>query len=562
MSTPPTPPRAPAIPQLRGLVALLALLALLTIAPALIQGRPAGDGGVDAMGSYWFQWWVGRSVAIGAPLDHTDLLFFPWGKNILTDTGGNLVDAALGALFGRLFGPVGGYNALILLILTSNGLATAQLRPAERGRERLAAALVGLLHPFALTELAAGRPAQALLAPAVLALGLADRGLGPQGRLREAVGAGLLLGLAGHVYWYGGLFFALAIGLLGLWHRAPLRLGALALAAALVAAPVALPLLQALHAGQIAGLLPVADWLGGGRSITNAAGDPLQLCVLASPCTVDFVSDLGARPIGAALGLLSLPLALLAGQAGRRWLAIGALAVGISLGPWVGAVENPLYLGLTALMPPMARLYWPCRSLALLMPLGALGAAAGIGRLQQPWATRGLALLGLLLLGDAARVGRWPLSTWTVEVAPAWRCLPPDGGGVIALPYGVDHQGLLAQTVHQLPQLGGMNERSKAQAPAAQQALRTDNPWLRALLTATSDASDRSPWTPGDRDAVGALGLRWVVVRWEAVPAAQQRSHRGAVERRLAALLGPPLRRGEELSIYAPWGGALSCPTD
>jgi hypothetical protein len=41
---------------------------------------------------------------------------------------------------------------------------------------------------------------------------------------------------------------------------------------------------------------------------------------------------------------------------------------------------------------------------------------------------------------------------------------------VISLPYGVGHDLLMAQTVHGNPLLGGMNERSRAQAPAAQQA--------------------------------------------------------------------------------------------
>ena len=543
--------------------ALVMLLA--TVGPALLAGLPAGDRSVDAMGSWWFQWWVGRALQAGLPLDHTDLLFFPWGKDILRDTGANLVDAGFAGLLHRLVSPTQAWNLLYLAILASNFTACLLLGGVG-WPGRLAAGLAGMLHPYVLWELQEGRPTQAMLGPAIAAVALSSAAFSAsasRGALGRAALGGALLGLAGWIYWYAALFAALAIGLLGLQTRAAGRLAVVAGVAAGVAAPLAWPLLSALQTGPLTALLPVEAWLEGSASLQNVAGDRLQLCVLGGPCTAAFLAESGIRPIGVALGWLSWPLAAAAGLAGRRFVAVGLLSLALAVGPFPGGLPNPLYIGLSAILPPLARLYWPCRALLLLVPLGALGAAAVMERLGAARAGIGLGLLLVLLGLDAAATGRWPLPTWQPAVEAAWACLPPNSGGVISLPYGVGHDLLMAQTVHGNPLLGGMNERSRAQAPEEQQALRAENAWLAAVLRAPVDPRDHGAGTEAEKAAVGALGYRWVVVRWASAPAARGGASRAAVERRLSLLLGAPARRGEALSIYAPWGeGALACPAD
>lgn len=564
MTDAPSPRPAPSRVVVWGAGAALVML-LATLGPALLSGLPAGDRTVDAMGSWWFQWWVGTALRAGSPLDHTDLLFFPWGKDILRDTGANLVDAGLAGLLQGILPPSQAWNLLYLLILGGNFTACLLLGGSS-WTGRLGAGLVGMLHPYVLWELQEGRPTQGMLGPAIAAFALSSSAFSakdPRAALRCAALAGALLGLAGWVYWYAALFAALAIGLLGLQARAVGRLALVAGVAAGVAAPLAWPLLQALHAGALTGLLPVSAWLDGSTSLQNLAGDRLQLCVLGGPCTASFLAETGLRPIGTALGWLSWPLAAAAGLAGRRFWLVGLLAIALALGPFPGGLPNPIYLGLSALLPPLARLYWPCRALLLLVPLAALGAAALLRRIGPARSGQGLGLLLALLAVDAAATGRWPLPTWEPAVEAAWACLPPSSGGVISLPYGVGHDLLMAQTVHGNPLLGGMNERSRAQAPAAQQALRTENAWLAAVLRATVDPRDHGAGTEAEKAAVGALGFRWVVVRWASAPAVRSRANRAAVERRLGLLLGAPALRGEALSIYAPWGGeALACPAD
>lgn len=579
MSPPPVAPPLPPAPvdgRRIGLLALtLLVMALIFVGFGLRAGGETalGTRSVDALGTWWFQWWAARYVE-GSELGlHTDRLFFPWGKDIAGDTGANLVDALFSVPLRWWGGPTFAWNTLYLLILASNG-AAAGLWLRQRGASPhgiLLGAAIAALHPTPLFELIQGRPTQAIAAPLLLALGAADRAFRerePRAGWRSAVVAGLMFALTAYVYWFAGLFAALAACLLALSAPPELRLRSalprlfgMGLLSLLLCAPVALPLGRALAEGAVGGVLPVRDWLSGELSLRSAAGDNIQLCVLGDPIHAVFRSESGVTPIGPALGLVALLAAAAATLAGRRWAAIGLFALLLAVGPAPGGLPNPLYVLLANALPPMARLYWPMRALVLLVPLSALGAATALDRLP-PRRRAAAAALSLTLFSlEGARAGQLPLPTWEARTAPAWACLADEAGAVFVLPYGRDHEPLFAQTVFERPMFGGMNERSHALVPAAQQALRVENSFVAALVRSVVDPRDQGAWTLEDRAELQVLGYRWFAWRLDTLPSALARSPvlQRAMRGRLAELLGPPVYQDDTLRFYAPFGGGDPC---
>ena len=80
---------------------------------------------VDHYGTQWFYWYTERQVRAGAPLGHTDLFFYPWGKDVYLHTGSNVLDAMAAVPFRAMFGPTLGYNVFVLAGLLASGLAMA-----------------------------------------------------------------------------------------------------------------------------------------------------------------------------------------------------------------------------------------------------------------------------------------------------------------------------------------------------------------------------------------------------------------------------------------------------
>ncbi len=562
-----------------GAGCLLAALAI--VAWSLGRHAPTdvlvGGRTVDALGSYWFQWWADRTLAragslgeLRAHLAHTDLLFFPWGKDVFRHTGGNLLDALALVPLRRLAGPVLAWNAAAALILTTNGLAAGAWILARGGgpAAAAAAALAALVHPYVLFELASGRPTQAILAPFIAALALAESSFAapaPGPARRRAVLAGLALGLAGWIYWFAAGFAALAIAVLAPgrpWRR---RLAALAWVGGVsfaVTAPAVLPLARALASGDIPGLLPLDHWASGDFALVNAARDPVVMATLGWHWMAGYLQDGEWLAVAPTLGLAAVLAAVAAAARSPRWAVVGALAFVIAVGPLPAGWSNPAYIGLMAAFPPMRRLYWPVRALALTVPLAALGTAAVARRL--PPRRRLLALaLPAAILAEAVARGQLPLGAWSPEVPRAYHCLAALDGALIELPYGEDHDPLLHQTVHEKPIFGGMNERSRSLVPAEHQREREANSWLHAVVLAGTNPRDRSPWTEADREAIHALGYRWIALRVE--PLLKHGRARGGWQRlraarfRLRELAGEPVYRDDDTLVYAPWGDAFPC---
>lgn len=535
-----------------AVVAVAAVATALTVAEGAATGAPLGHGTIDAIGTWWFQWWVADAVTTDASLLHTDRLFFPYGKDVLAHTGANLLDALLVAPIRATLGPVAAWNTLVGVIVATNALAAGLV--ARRGGvwTGAAGAALGAFNPVVLHELGQGRPTQAILAPLIGALVLGDAGLrrGGAGRL---VAAGALLALQGWCYWFSGLFGALALTVLGLSGvvgaarasdgtasaRAVLgRLAILLFVAAAVAAPVAGPLALAAARGDAPGLLDVARWWTDGVVVTRE-GDPVRLTVLGGLGEAGLAGRGGFASDGPVLGLVALGLAL---AAPGRWRLVAVLALVLALGPTVAGVPNPVYITLAMICPPLARLWWPVRALTLLLPvavvgLSALGARARTS-LRGEGVLAGIVAVGLVL--EPAARGLLPLGTWRPEVPAGISVLAeaPEGAAVV-LPWGHDQAPLLYQAETGAPLLNGMYERTAAFVPAALRALQRDNTFLAALILAPVDPRADLAYADADRTAFVALGYRWVVLRPAALGPLDGPRARGAL-RRFRQMLGVP----------------------
>lgn len=578
-------------------VALLALV----FGPGLSAWGTAyvGADDVDTWGTQWFYWVIGRRILEGEPVAHTGLLFHPWGKDVYLHTGGNVLDAAMALPFRFLLGPQLGYNVFVLAVLLANGLGAAALC-RELGAPRLGAGLLGALvvvDPYTLGELEGGRPTQAVLVFVFLFwrdwLRLA-RG----GSWGVALRAGLWLGLTGLCYWFYAIFGAMAalltapVLLLGQPRMVPLfgRMVVAGLLSATVALPLAWPMLQALGAQQVPGMLALDQLTATPPTLVTREGWDVGLHVLEPVSrrigfifgdgeVLRFVADHRAMStpllVAAVLGLVL--------QRDRRSVALGCvlvlgllLATGPQLGP-DGPVDF-IYIGLTEAIGPLRRLWWPSRALVLVVVAGVAGAALLLARLEKRPGVA--AVVAGLLVGSAAvelhASGPVPLSMASAEVPDVYRCLASaERGALIELPYGGKPARLHYQAVHGQPLFGGMLEDNPVFAPSDHVALREDNTWLLALFAAfepggRSGKGASEVRLEADRAALGELGFRYVLVDHQEVRARLEAigNIKGAqrqvrmVRVRMSGLLGSAAYDDGTHALYLPWGGSLSCDED
>ena len=540
-----------------------------------------------------------RRILEGEPVAHTGLLFHPWGKDVYLHSGGNVLDAAMALPFRFLLGPQLGYNVFVLAVLVANGLGAAALC-RELGAPRLGAGLLGALvvvDPYTIGELEGGRPTQAVLI--FLFLFWRDwMRLSRGGSWGVAMRAGLWLGLTGLCYWFYAIFGAMAalltapILLLGQPSMGP-RFGRMVvsgLVSALVALPLAWPMLQALGAQQVPGMLDLGQLDAVPPSLVTREGWDVGLHVLEPASrrigflfgdgeVLRFVADHRAMStpllVAALLGFVA--------RRDRQSAALGCLLVlGLLLatGPRLGP-DGPLdfvYVGLTELIGPLRRLWWPSRALALVVVAGVGGAALLLARLRgRP--RLAAAVAGLILVAGGAELqltGPVPLSMASAEVPDVYRCLASaEKGAVVELPYGGKPARLHYQAVHGQPLFGGMLEDNPVFAPSDHVALREDNTWLLALFAAFEPQGRRSTEASQarleiDRVALGELGFRYVLVDHQEVRARlEAKGNRAGAQRqermsrvRIRELLGPAAYDDGTHALHLPWGGSLGCGED
>lgn len=548
-----------------------------------------GQEHTDAWGTQWFYWYVGRQLAAGEPLGHTDLLFHPWGKEVYLHTGANVLDAALAWPLRAALGPVAGYDVFVLLLVATNGWAARSLLRGQGVRPFAAdlGAVLFAFNPFTLLELRDGRPTQALLAFFLL-FWRDYLALDRDRRLRRPALAGLWLALTGLTYWYYALFAGLAAGGVALW-RARRRAGGLARHAAagavalLAVAPFALPMARA---ADVPGLLDLSTWTLTTWRPTTLEGVDIGLYVfdprrwvsgfyaLAEGGGLTFYPGdrtvLGVQVALAAAGLALAPRGKVAVPA-----ILLAVAFSIALGPVVdlGAdVPNGPYLALVWAVKAFRRLWWPSRALVLAQIGLVLLAGWALSRVAKR-AVLG-PIVGLLVAGvwawELERASLLPMARWSAAVPDAYRCLADaQDGAVLELPYAHTQAHLYYQAVHGRPIFGGMVEDNPVFAPPEQARIRRENGFVGALIDVA--AGERVPRQVGpmDKQALRDLGYRWVLLDQRAYTAPDDGAgRRGAshgerlrgVRRGLSKLAGAPVYEDDVTVLYAPWGDDSPCP--
>ena len=577
------------------------LLIGVVLGPALprLHSHFLGIAEVDHFGTQWFYWFTERGLLEGHSLLHTDLFYYPWGKDVLTHTGANVLDALLAIPLRLLLGPVLGYNLFLLLGLAFSGWAFSLLA-RHFVACRLTVAFVSLLFalsPFVLYEAAEGRPTQAILGLIPLFLLQAWRA-GERGGWRAPLWGGALLALLGYQYWYYAVFGGMVCASLGGWRllrppegsggRAAIlaRYAALAAVAVALVAPVAGPMLlrTELSAGAVPGLLDVGAWSLRQVAPVTQEGHRIALLgwqpLLGKASYFMQAEDGGQRLVGHQQTLSLAMLLVLAAwwrRPGRldRGGLISALLVAalIAVGPMlaVGAtvVPSPLYLLLAKALGVMQRLWWPARAFAFVDVLVFLAATVVLARAARLGAARhGAVLAGvaLVFVTGLIRAGLAPFPTWDAAIPAGYRCLAGgEPGAVIELPYGWTQAHLYYQSAHQRPILGGMLERNPVFIPTEAQAFMEDNRFVADLVRAAgSGRVEPSADFEADRAAVQALGYRWALLQRDAyftvndhqgddevraLPQAQQTRLR-RVERSLEGLLGSPVYTDGRALIY------------
>lgn len=498
-------------------------LALAAVSGALLRrGEVIGDG-VDLYGTLWFYGWVQWCLRHLHDPGFTDWMFHPLGKNILAHTGNNFVDAILAAPLVGLFGLARGQALAVAVILWGNALSLRPLlrRVLPAGLRLRALLLIWTLNPFVATELIAGRPTQAMLwgyPLAVLALLRCGEGEGGLGRWRWPALLGVSVALQGWTYWFSGAFLGAGLLLLGglrvaaprIFGAAPGSVGRWAAAAASGALLCALLIAPGVLAVRAA---------GGGMG--GAGGEPAAALI---------ENNVGEALHGLALteaqGLpvllrwtWALPLALLA-LGGRRawpWAALGALGLGLALGPSCSApglpvLANAPYRWLLAALPYWDRLWFPYRAASLTVLSLIVGAAVGLRAVgdRRPALARGIAGIGVMVaLLDAAAWMSLPLLHRPFAAPPVLMALRERPGGLIELPLGLARESIAHQAWHRLPTFGGMGENAPFFWPEGQRQ-RQKSPLLRFLRAPTAEAA--AALRPAHVERARSWGMRYVVL--------------------------------------------------
>ena len=565
----------------REIVAVLvAGTALLLLAFGRVWTDPfgvfTGEDGVDAWGTQWFYWLVGRRVLDGEPFAHTDLLFHPWGKAVYEHTGGNVLDALVALPFRYVLGPVAGYNAFLLAILAAN-VAAAALVCRElglRGGASLLGGIVATLNPTVLGELEGGRPTQALLAFSFLAIRELIRVRERPGVWAPIRGA-VFLALAGLTYWFSAIFVVLVttpwlVGdlLASRSGRHAARVAGVLGGALVLVLPLAWPMLSGLGEGAVGGLLDVSAWTLRSWSPTTVEGWTIGVEAVQLPSGQLVVhrlvdGELVATPLRRAIAWVEVPLlvaGLVLARPAVRWRLLAALGVGLVLmtGPDLAfGVADPIYIAMSKVLSPLQRLWWPARA-AFLVHL-VVGVAAAVAWNRVPSALRwpgALAVLGLLgaELGVARLV---PLSATAADVPPLYRCLAGREGPLLEVPLVGVPERLHWQAVHGRPVFGGMIDDNPVFAPEDHRRFRAENGFVRALDLLGS-GRPAPPVAEADVDAVRDLGFHWVVVDLQPIDGGPRTER--ALRSHLGNTLGEPAYDDGRMIAWSLDGSPLTCP--
>ncbi len=522
-------------------------LGLFAVYPAWLDGSHGVVGDwqhPDMISNHWMYRWVADRIAAGdwAGLLHNDRYYFPIGDSPVL--AGNGSDAVLfGPLAGRAPWP-GSVTAWTLAILTLNGLGGLVLAKSSGSRwpGAVFAGSVLALSPYLAHELSGLRLAQVPLYPLAFFLAAWMTLLNaPAGRRRLLWGlaAGLLYALTALLYWYYGLWAALA-GVLLFAFRPQARVLPAFLGAALPPV-IAVLALFARHWDQIPGATDEPF----PHPLAIESGLPISFPL--------FNGSVERHEI--AVSLVFVGLALLGawhqGKAGLRavdkgLLLVAAVFLGLSWGPELllpngqsTGIPGPFRL-LYGLHPALQRFWWPYRHAVLvilaLLPFAARGLDALVDRIltrvQAPLA-RGLAAGALVLVAVYARAGEldfrgarlWAPSSWWEPPAAYEKLGKLPGPVILELPLApsisLGQQSLSYQWVHHKQLVNGHAQWVDRVRPDAWDAWVAGNSFLAVLQKYESgQLFEPFAFRPEDVVALRQAGIRHIVLNAEYYPRA------------------------------------------
>lgn len=521
----------------------LALLSYVVVAVAVI-GVPlflkdvvAGQS-VDLPGTLWIHWWVGQTLLDGDLPTWTNLLFYPDGKNFFNDTGANFLDAYLGLPLQWIFGVPDFLDVLEVLILVGNAYLFQRLAE-ELNEGHLAAAwgaaLAFMVNPYTLQQVNEGRPTQALMWFALLALRHLVRL--DRGSWKDGVLFGVFTLLQGLTYWFTVYFLVVAFLPVALWKiaRAPkIVLARLAMAVGLCLA-VAAPFLLQIGAEVAADRVPRLKFE---RWEQSPVGMPTRWRLI--------VSQFGqATWVAAFVGaLLVLPRTW-------PWLLGGLLTLVFGVGPSLNItqppLQNPVFIWVWEHVPYMPRLGFPERVASFGFLMFAVALARALPRLDTVvWAP----MLALVAVGEARYRGAFPVHATGWDFGEAVDIVTREGGAVIPLPLGATEDAMVFQTRHGQPIFGGMGDREQELRPRGYD-VRLDNTFVMMLAATLNDTNAPIGYTREDREAI-SREFRWVWLDIRGYPSKWNNlgyDSQGKV-RRLVEELGPPAHGGEDALLW------------
>ena len=583
------------LPPLVAIAAAMALF-LVIFAPTLssVSERFLGYEEVDAYGTHWFYWFVGRTMENPLGVGHSDLFFYPFGKDIYAHTGANVLDAVVAQPFLALFGQVAGYNLFCLFAFACNALAAWRLMSHFTSSRvaQIAGVATYTLNPYLLSELLEGRPTQVF--QPFLPLFFYHLLRFEEAGWKHALLAAIHLALTALTYW----FYAIFAGMIAVVHFAqravlhdnPRRFftrhavaGAVSL---LMVIPAALPLILSTSEGATPGLLHEPTWPFLSLDATTEEG--ISIAIYAFQpwlrsngfyMTMSSGAD-GFYPHAVVLFWSQVSLAALGLALSRHRWVLGAMlasALVVSVGHFVYVagvtIPNPLYIFAVKVIPFMRRLWWPGRAMAIASLLLGVLASAGVGAVARRYGSWAALALTLTAFGGFAyelhAIHLIPFPTWSARIPNGYHCLA-DGepGAIIELPYARSQAHLYYQTAHGRPILGGMVEDNPIFTPPEQRALIRDNSFLRLINEVGQDARLEGQPLPSDVEAIHDLGYRYVVIQHNGYAKVASSSRlvdvtlteqSRSLTRRMTELLGKPVYQDPDVSIYAPWGDPSPC---
>ena len=451
-------------------VFMLVSLSFLLVAPAIFVKDSLIGEGVDLYGTIWFYQWIADCIFHIQNPSHTELFFYPHGKDIFGHTGNNFVDAILAAPFVWLFGfplfqPIF-YGVILFLNGYSFYLLSKDLFVNKHAQ--IGASLLFLLSPYILSELIQGRPTQALLVFSVLSIRHALRMMS-QSQRKDALLCGIYTALQGWTYWFGGFFLGLVlICVIGVQaQKKDGKRYAMALCACLLGiAPGVLAMIVHMQQQNVPGLVDSVQpfW-------TIPKIDPKQ----ENSYLVGYLLN---EPIGMKMfGLFSVSVPLLwalwKGKQRRIW-GVGLLvSLLIATGPvyFDGDTPQPLYhyILLYRILPFFSRLWFPYRMVSLALLFAFVGIGFALDRVQQNKGRWVVVALIVASLFEQSQTFCVPLLYQQWKKPDLYQELEAEPAPIIELPIGFVRPSILWQSQHKMPTFGGMGENLPVLVPKEHQ---------------------------------------------------------------------------------------------